>query len=87
MRSAVTLAFMAIALAACGKPDVPPATVEGACKAFGDHGPAITICGETRRDQQWIDEQIERGVAACGWSRPKARDVGLCAHEKKKRKK
>jgi hypothetical protein len=44
---------------------------EGACRVF--RRAAVETCGLTQADQDAIDENTERGVAACRWARPEAR--------------
>lgn len=51
-----------------------PASVSGGeCKIFAP--PDYAIRGKTQVDQNWIDDTEEAGIAACKWSRPKARPV------------
>lgn len=57
----------ALMLAACGT-SRPASVAGGECKVFVR--PASVIVGATARDQDWIDDTIERGVAGCGWKRP-----------------
>ncbi|WP_291955027.1 hypothetical protein [Chelatococcus sp.] len=37
--------------------------------------PGVVIDGRTATDQDWIDDTIERGIAGCGWSRPRLRGL------------
>jgi hypothetical protein len=64
------LAVLGISLGACvSASDKKAASIGGACNAFE---PATQVVeGKTRVDQRWIDGQIESGVSACGFSRPK----------------
>jgi len=56
-------------LGACASP--MPASTDGTCDVFT--APSFVIKGQTKHDQYWIDDQIESGVAACGWKRPRGR--------------
>jgi hypothetical protein len=59
---------------ACGT--LRPASVGGGeCRVF--ERPEYAVLGQTRYDQNWIDSNIEAGVAACGWQRPKPRPQTL----------
>lgn len=67
--SVMTLTGIGISLAACvSQSDRRAATIQGACDSFV--APVQVVGGKTRRDQRWIDGQIESGVSACGWPRP-----------------
>lgn len=67
--------MLAALLAGCGDP-LPGSVKGGECKVF--HSAAIEACGMTLADQEFIDDTIEGGVAACRWARPAAR-VPSCA--------
>jgi hypothetical protein len=65
------LAGLGISLGACvSQSDKRAATIKGACDSFV--APVSVVQGKARRDQRWIDGQVESGVSACGWRRPKA---------------
>lgn len=49
----------------------------GESKVF--EAPEYAIRGSTQYDQNWIDSQVEGGVAAFGWPRPKPRPPELDA--------
>jgi hypothetical protein len=62
-----------VSLAGCvSTSDQKAATLTGACNSFV--APLEEVRGRTRRDQRWIDGQIESGVSACGWRRPRLRE-------------
>lgn len=42
--------------------------------------PEYVVLGKTSYDQNWIDNQVEGGVAAFGWKRPLPRPASLDAH-------
>lgn len=46
-------------------------SLDGAKAAF--EAPPYAVKGKTSYDQRWIDGQVESGVAAYGWTRPKPR--------------
>lgn len=50
-------------------------SLTGVCKTFPR--PDYQIRGQTGYDQQWADETIESGVAACHWKRPNKRPATL----------
>jgi hypothetical protein len=50
---------------------LPASVAGGECKVFAP--PDYAIRGKTQVDQNWIDDTEEAGIAACKWSRPKAR--------------
>jgi hypothetical protein len=59
--------LLALTVAACTT--TPPATVTGACDVFPE--PERVIRGANKPSQRWIDTTIERGIAVCGWDRPR----------------
>lgn len=62
------IALLAFTLAACAT-EPRPATMKSLCtEVFTDPGYAVK--GKTKRDQFWIDSQLESGYASCGWPRP-----------------
>jgi hypothetical protein len=66
----VMLCSLAVSLAACGKP-LPGSVSGGECKVF--RAEIVETCGLTQADQDVIDNNEERGIAACRWARPQAR--------------
>jgi hypothetical protein len=61
---------LGVSLGACvSTSDRRAATIKGACDAF--ERPVTIVLGKRRTDQRWIDGQIESGVSACGWPRPR----------------
>lgn len=68
MRKLIALALLAFIVSGC-KPEMP-LTISGACGVFEEPGQPIR--GANRQSQRWIDTTIERGIAACNWTRPKA---------------
>ncbi|MBX3514751.1 MAG: hypothetical protein KF750_14295 [Xanthobacteraceae bacterium] len=62
------IALLAFMLAACVTSPMPQ-TAKAVCDIFTDPGYAVK--GKTKRDQFWIDSQLEGGYASCGWQRPK----------------
>jgi len=67
------IAACALMLAGCGT-SRPASVAGGECRVFVR--PAFAVKGVTARDQDWIDDTIERGVAGCGWKRPAAQTGG-----------
>ena len=63
------VALIALLPAGCGTPR--PGSARGECQIFTR--PATVVLGQTAYDQGWIDDQIESGVAGCGWKRPARR--------------
>lgn len=49
----------------------------GESKVF--EAPPYVVKGRAKYDQNWIDSQVEGGVAAFGWQRPKPRPAPLDA--------
>jgi hypothetical protein len=69
MRSACGIILLAFIVAACAHDAPRPSTAKAICEEiFTDPGYAVK--GKTRRDQFWIDSQLESGYASCGWPRP-----------------
>lgn len=61
---------LAMTMAGCGT--LRPASVQGGeCRVFS--APSFQVRGQTVRDQIWVDETIESGIASCGWTRPPRR--------------
>lgn len=66
--------FLAISAAAflSGCAGTGPASIAGGdCRIW--ERPQYVVLGRRAYDQQWIDGNIEAGVAGCGWKRPAAR--------------
>lgn len=47
----------------------------GECKVM--QRPPYVVQGKAAYDQNWIDNEIEGGIGACGWKRPAARPAEL----------
>lgn len=63
------VAAIGISLAGCATDDPGIASLKrGAADAF--EAPICRVYGRDRRDQRWIDGQVEAGVIAFGWRRP-----------------
>lgn len=60
-----------VSLAGCAGQQLPVDVAGSECKLFVPAN--YEILGKTRWDQEWIDRNIERGIAGCGWPRPKVR--------------
>ena len=73
---ALIVASLGISLPGCVSNDTIR-SLDGAKEAF--EAPPYVVKGKTSYDQRWIDGQVEAGVAALGWSRPKPRPVELDA--------
>jgi hypothetical protein len=65
------LTLTALIVTGCAGSNLPASVSGGECRVFV--AAAHEMIGKTRYDQEWIDQTIESGVAACGWPRPKAR--------------
>jgi hypothetical protein len=61
---------------------LPASVAGGECKIFAP--PDYAIRGKTQKDQNWIDDTEEAGIAGCKWSRPKARPVAAAPVKKVK---
>jgi major membrane immunogen (membrane-anchored lipoprotein) len=70
MRIAFVIAATLLLTACQSSSDKRAATIKGACDSFV--APVNVVQGKTRTDQRWVDGQIESGVSACGWRRPRA---------------
>jgi major membrane immunogen (membrane-anchored lipoprotein) len=70
MRIAFVIATTILLTACQSSSDKRAATIKGACDSFV--APGSVVHGNTHTDQRWIDGQIESGVSACGWRRPRA---------------
>jgi len=68
------LALAALPLGACQHTQ-QGSVAGGECKVF--ERPGYAIRGLRPYDQNWIDSQVEGGVAACGWQRPAPRPPEL----------
>jgi hypothetical protein len=64
-------------LAGCSGTNLPASVLGGECKVF--ERPEYVIKGAKRYDQRWIDGNIEAGIGACSWARPKARPASFDA--------
>lgn len=49
----------------------------GECKVM--NRPPYVVQGKAAYDQNWIDNEVEGGVGACGWKRPAPRPAALDA--------
>lgn len=64
--------FLMLPLLLAGCASGGPGSVRGGeCRVF--ERPEFVVLGKRRYDQNWIDSNIEGGVGACGWQRPKPR--------------
>jgi hypothetical protein len=61
------VAGVATSLAGCA--NNRPATVDGECRVFTD--PGFAVQGKRLKDKQWIGATQEKGIAVCGWQRPR----------------
>ncbi len=64
-RELILGAFLLSAAGCAG--DMPASVSGGECRVFVP--PQAKICGLTLSDQKWIDENVESGIASCGWER------------------
>lgn len=71
MRAVAMMGLVGLALGGCVSTDA--ASIKGACDAF--EAPRQAVRGVSREDRRWIAGQVEAGISACGWSRPKAREI------------
>lgn len=60
-----------VAIAGCAGTNLPASVRGGECRVF--ERPQFVVLGKRRYDQDWIDGNVEAGVGACGWQRPKPR--------------
>ncbi|WP_454629501.1 hypothetical protein [Bradyrhizobium cenepequi] len=74
--------LLALLLAGCGGGKTLTSIQGGESKVF--ERPPYAVLGKTPYDQNWIDSQIEGGVAAFGWDRPAPRPPELDAKTIKK---
>ncbi len=75
MRAAI-LALLAVLLAGCATNKEAFTTISGGeAKVF--EAPPYEVRGVTQYDQNWIDSQVEGGVAAFGWPRPAPRPAAI----------
>jgi hypothetical protein len=75
------VALLAVPLAGCfeaTRGSIPG----GESKVF--EAPKYAVKGKAQYDQNWIDSQVEGGVAAFGWKRPAARPASLDARSSAK---
>lgn len=63
-----SIIVLAVFLGGCPGRETVPASIAGECQIFTDPGYAVK--GKTKRDQFWIDSQLESGYASCDWKRP-----------------
>ena len=80
--SAILLTLM---LAGCGAGQTLTSIQGGESKVF--QAPPYVVKGKAPYDQNWIDNQIEGGVAAFGWPRPAPRPPEIDAPSKPNPKK
>jgi hypothetical protein len=73
----VIAAGLALLLAGCASDKILTSIPGGESKVF--ERPPYVVLGKTRYDQNWIDSQVEGGVAAFGWPRPAPRPPQLDA--------
>jgi hypothetical protein len=59
--------LLALTVTACA--GLEPGNRTGVCQVF--QGPSHVIRGANKPSQRWIDTTIERGIAVCGWDRPR----------------
>ena len=74
----LSICFVSILISGCAG-SLPASVSGGECKVFAP--PDYAIRGKTQVDQNWIDDTEESGIAACKWSRPKARPI-VVSHAK-----
>lgn len=66
-----------LAVGGCATNNSPASVKGGECKIM--EPPPHVILGKTQNDQDWIDGEVEGGVAACGFARPRPRPAALDA--------
>jgi hypothetical protein len=71
----ILAACLALALAGCATNPKPASVAGGECRVF--ERPPYVVLGQTNYDQNWIDGNVEAGVAACKWPRPHIRPDDL----------
>lgn len=67
----ILLVFAALLLGGCQNKAFITSIPGGESKVF--EAPKYEVLGKTQHDQNWIDRQVEGGVAAYGWKRPAPR--------------
>lgn len=77
----VLLAIIAVALGGCGHRGIT-SIAGGESKVF--EAPPYAVKGKAPYDQRWIDSQVEGGVAAFGWPRPRPRPPEIDAPRARK---
>lgn len=65
---------LAVALGGCGE-TIRGSIAGGESKVF--QAPEYAVRGETQYDQDWIDGNVEAGIAGFNWPRPKARPPAM----------
>lgn len=80
--AAAAVLLSTVMLAGCTGTKLPASVSGSESKVF--EAPPYVVCGVARYDQKWIDENIESGIGAFGWDRPKPRPAALgpCAPPK-----
>lgn len=68
------LSLIAPLVISCGT-NLPGSVLGGECKVFERR--QYVVLGKRRYDQNWIDGNVEAGVASCGWQRPGKRPATL----------
>ncbi len=76
MRLAAALLLAAI-VGGCDWKTFPTSIEGGECKVMTR--PPYVVQGKAAYDQNWIDNEIEGGVGACGWKRPEPRPASIDA--------
>lgn len=74
---AITAVLLCVTLAGCAGGKMMTSIPGGEAKVF--EAPKYEVLGKTQYDQNWIDSQVEGGVAAFGWQRPLPRPPELDA--------
>jgi hypothetical protein len=77
IRRLLTICVLGALLGGCAQRIGTTSIEGGEARVF--ERPEYAIRGATQYDQNWIDSQIEGGVAAFGWERPKPRPPELDA--------
>lgn len=70
LKTVLILVGIGTSLAGCATTGQLALSIKGACGSF--QAPTFPVKGQAKRDQVWVDDTTESGVAACGWKRPKA---------------
>lgn len=79
----VLLLLVAVSLGGCMQTFNTTSIAGGESKVF--EPPPYVVKGKAPYDQRWIDSQVEGGVAAFGWPRPKPRPPEIDAPRAKKK--